>query len=452
MDINNLSSFSLPDNEESIDENYLKNIKTTCPEGAESASFASGIIGRIKQEILQNEMEIDDDDISKGLPTTKFELVPNPDSDVLKPKPVANRLSTRSDVSTSTRLSSVSDRGDGYPIPNENEVTSDNSNSARIPRLSLTGLVGSPIRASYPVSKYFMPTPKTTTPAMYGHKNRNSLKPNETPISLLKHPFRNIETSKSPRRMPARKSLSLEALYTGCVEEISEGDYPRRNTITFSTPAPKGRHSFTVQSRVVETSGLFSNNILTSNDDRVEFHHGDWEAVNAAGGFGGEAFSRPRITRLSVQSTSSTASSYSSTGYNTLSPTHSTRSSVGYSRDLVQINKQIAAISLNQTKPNESTHTVQPLRATAIVPPTSHDVANRPILSKPRLKTATTTSDTNSQKFIPPIATSSPKILPSPKTATTPSRNRPITAATARSSGYGPRQNLLNSTFQSKVS
>ncbi|ODN01443.1 hypothetical protein Ocin01_05247 [Orchesella cincta] len=435
LDISNLSSFSIPEADFDDDE-FLANIK-------QDAAGSSAMLDEIRFQLMQEQNE------SKG---------PNLLSNITRPSNVPNAVS-RVSTSSNVRYSSPPAR-----VPNSNRLSTastissihgDDDDGAPFARAKcrLSGMLSSPIRASYPASKYYMPTPKAATPNAKGSArdkfSQSFCSPNMTRVVVTG------DARRSPSRVPVRKSISAETLH------FETSPARNRNTtltiLKFSTPsAPsRSRQSLGFQTTFTneqEMNAEERNNILNT------FSKGDRDNYALES----DVFRVPRYARLS---SASRASSASTNSINTLSPTGSTASTSSYSKkdisDVVRQMKQkrmndiysSTNSMINRTTAFSSTATVQPMRATAVIPPSNVSI-NETMEPSTVAKSnygSTAVSSTGQRKFIPPVAQSSPKPAASPArpiSQTTPSRTR--YNSNVKSSGYGMGAQNLNTTFGSK--
>ncbi|CAL8125667.1 unnamed protein product [Orchesella dallaii] len=435
LDINNLSSFSIP--EADYDDNeFLENIKKEVP-------ASSAILDEIRYQIMQEQESNESKDqnllsnMSRPSTMSRTSISSHNTVKFSSPPPRApnsNRLSTVSTISS---------------IQGDDDDTDAHFSRAKC---RLSGILSSPIRASYPVSKYYMPTPKAMTPNPKGSVrekfSQSFCSPNMTRLVVTGNARR------SPSRVPVRKSISAETLHY----EFSSPARNRNATQTllkFSTPsAPSRARDFAgFQTTFLNDRHMNVEENNKDNNLRSTFNKGDPFALEA------DNFRVPRYGRLS---STSRASSSSTTSINTLSPTGSTSSMSR--KDISDVVRQMKQMRLNDTsnstsskanrttKAPASTALVQPMKATAIIPPSNASIIEsrtNPVTNKPH--GLTVTSSTEKRKFIPPIAASSPKTAPSPTrpvSQTTPSRTR--YHSNVKSSGYGPGAQDLNASFGTK--
>jgi len=439
-----------------MDENkFIEDIKK---ENMSTAIAAKALMTKIKLEMIQDDVDVEEED-NKYLARANRRLSEQCDilSEISRPcvttstvsrlssTSVTSTISTSPRMSSRSRTSSSSGFGD-VPVaassfmlpPGGNEASDKPSTRARF-RVSST--FGSPIRASYPVSKYFMPTPNAKTPSTAASKSRVDFRdklseslysPSRTRVMLITG-----DSHRSPSRVPVRKSISAETLHFEYNSPVRD---TRRHVVKFSTPSAASRpsrHSFSSHSRAPNHPNLFGDDFSDDNDA------GDHNTTLTDRDRARAAFMEPRLGRLSYATTASNSS------VNTLSPPTSSI----YSRDLSVVTRGLDGINL-QESPNKSI-----AKATAIIAPTAKP---KPILASATEKTGlimpaklnTGGGAGAVGGSLRPIAASSPKIAPSPNRPngtfqTTPSRSR--YGNNVRSSGYGGQQNL-NSTFGVRIS
>lgn len=454
LDIRNLSSFSIPDGDENMDESkFIEDIKK---ENMSSVIATKAIMTKIKLEMMQDDVDVEEED-SKYLAransrSTRLSGHCDLLSEISRPSvttssvsrlssaSVSSCVSTSSRVSTRSRTSSSSGFGD-VPVAASSFMHAPGGieapdKPATRARFRISSNFGSPIRASYPVSKYFMPTPNAKTPSTAASKSRVDFRdklseslysPSRTRVMLITG-----DSHRSPSRVPVRKSISAETLhfeYSSPVRDV------RRHVVKFSTPSAASRpsrHSFSSQPRAPNHPNLFGDDF---SDDNGAGDH-DTTLTDRARA----AFMQPRLGRVSFATTASNSS------INTLSPPTSSI----YCKDLSVVTRGLNGISLSES-PNKGN-----AKATAIIAPTAKP---KPIITSTTEKAGLVMP----AKLKPgngavggslrPIAASSPKTAPSPSRPnatfhTTPSRSK--YGNNVRSSGYGTQQNL-NSTFGATV-
>lgn len=435
---------------------FIEEIKK---ENMSTAIATKAIVTKIKLEMMQDDVDVEEEDnmylaranCRSNRLSGRCDLL----SEISRPSvttssvsrlsstSVTSSTSTTSRLSTRSRASSSSSGFGDVPVATSSFMhppggTEAPDKPSTRTRFRISSNFGSPIRASYPVSKYFMPTPNAKTPSTAASKSRVDFRdklseslysPSRTRVMLITG-----DSQRSPSRVPVRKSISAETLHFEYNSPVRDA----RRHVKFSTPSagnrPSTRHSFSSQPRAPNHPNLFGDDF---SDDIGTGDH-DTTLTNRARA----AFMEPRLGRLSYATTASNSS------INTLSPP---TSSV-YTRDLSVVTRGFGGINLCES-PNKGI-----AKATAVIAPTAKpkpiitSTAEKGGLIMPsKLKPGVGTAAAGGS--LRPIAASSPKTAPSPHRPnrtfqTTPSRTK--YGNNVRSSGYGAQQNL-NSTFGASV-
>lgn len=445
LDINNLSSFSISDD----DMGTISFFETIKKKDMVTSSMTAAIVNQIKMEMLQDEVMHSDSKFgptessimpsfrtdASGIDEFSQPTLPNLTSDFVK-----DCRSSMSSASMTTTHPTVNQCNTAVLNTVESTATAANSGLASITSRTF----GSPIRASYPLSnRYFMPTPKATdtSNSRGGYRDKLSeslLSPSRTRVLVITG-----DSNKSPCRVPVRKSISVETLHY--CEHSTPARIHQRHSVKFSTPAAgnKSRHSFNSHSNTPRFPNLFG-------DDRPEMNAQEFDDRDTTVVDNMDYIPRRRQT-MSFTSNS-----------NRLIPSPSCSSE--YARDDNSIASKEGRPKFDESVSGHiDTAIIRPVKATAVVAPTS-------IFKQQKLKPAlNTTLGTRRTQLVEPSqlnpavhhiehqagSVPGPIIAPSPvrnemrvNHATTPSRMR--SNINVRSSGYGRQQNL-NATFGSNV-